>query len=112
MHGLTMASVCASSSGLMKVVSHFCASLMAAGVPLWRVNIGQHFPNPLLVAWGEVWTPDHTESYDITHESMLTDGYVGSTFEYILEKRRRQNGLTSIVRLHSPRRRHSPILPR
>lgn len=71
----------------VKVVSHFCASLMAAGVPLWRVNIGQRFANPLLVAWGVVWTPGHTESYDITHESMLTDGYVGSSFEYILEKR-------------------------
>lgn len=68
----------------VKVVSHFCSSLIEAGVPLWRVNIGQRFANPLLIAWGVVWTPDGTDSYDVTHERMLTDGYVGSSFEYIL----------------------------
>lgn len=72
----------------VKVVSHFCSSLIEAGVPLWRVNIGQRFANPLLIAWGVVWTPDGTESYDVTHETMLTDGYVGSSFEYILEHRK------------------------
>ncbi|WP_299890758.1 adenylate/guanylate cyclase domain-containing protein [uncultured Ruegeria sp.] len=71
----------------VKIVSHFCASLIDAGVPLWRVNIGQRFANPLLIAWGVVWTPDGTESYDVTHERMLTDGYVGSAFEYVLEHR-------------------------
>lgn len=72
----------------VKVVSHFCASLIEAGVPLWRANIGQRFANPLLIAWGVVWTPDGTESYDVTHETMLTDGYVGSSFEYILAHRK------------------------
>lgn len=69
----------------VKVVSHFCASLIEAGVPLWRVNIGQRFANPLLIAWGVVWKPEGTESYDVTHETTLTDSYVGSSFEYILE---------------------------
>lgn len=36
----------------VKVVSHFCTTLIEAGVPLWRVNIGQRFANPLLIAWG------------------------------------------------------------
>ncbi len=72
----------------VKVVSHFCLSLRAAGVPLWRVNIGQRFANPLLVAWGIVWTPEGTDIYDVTHERMLTDGYVGSSFEYILKHRK------------------------
>ena len=36
--------------------AHFCTELIDAGVPLWRVNIGQRFANPLLVAWGVVWT--------------------------------------------------------
>ncbi|WP_299984334.1 adenylate/guanylate cyclase domain-containing protein [uncultured Ruegeria sp.] len=70
------------------IVSHFCTSLIEAGVPLWRVNIGQRFANPLLIAWGVVWTPQGTDSYDVTHARMLTDGYVGSSFEYILENRR------------------------
>ncbi len=64
----------------VKVVSYFCAFLIEAGVPLWRVNIGQRFANPLLIAWGVVWTPDGTDSYDVTHETMLTEGYVGSSF--------------------------------
>ncbi|PSL21593.1 adenylate/guanylate cyclase domain-containing protein [Shimia abyssi] len=70
------------------VVTHFCETLIAAGVPFWRVNIGQRFANPLLIAWGIVWTPDSTDAYDVTHERMLTDGYIGSSFEYILKHRR------------------------
>lgn len=76
------------SNDPVKVVSQFCTSLIEVGVPLWRVNIGQRFANPLLIAWGVVWTPEHTEVYDVTHERMLTDGYVGSSFEYILKHRR------------------------
>ncbi|WP_170387585.1 adenylate/guanylate cyclase domain-containing protein [Ruegeria atlantica] len=72
----------------VKVVSQFCSSLVEAGVPLWRVNIGQRFANPLLIAWGVVWTPNGTDSYDVTHETTLTDGYVGSSFEYILANRK------------------------
>ena len=72
----------------IKVVSHFCATLTEAGIPLWRVNIGQRFANPLLIAWGVVWTPDGTESYDVTHATMLTDGYIGSAFEYIIKNQR------------------------
>ena len=76
------------SGNPVKVVSHFCTSLIDAGVPLWRANIGQRFANPLLIAWGVVWTPEETETYDVTHEITLTDSYVGSSFEYILEHRK------------------------
>lgn len=76
------------SNDPIKVVSHFCSTLIDAGVPLWRVNIGQRFANPLLIAWGVVWTPDVTETYDVTHARMLTDSYIGSAFEYILENQR------------------------
>ncbi|MCV2890815.1 adenylate/guanylate cyclase domain-containing protein [Ruegeria aquimaris] len=72
----------------IEIVSHLCTALTDAGVPLWRVNIGQRFANPLLIAWGVVWTPDGTEVYDVTHARMLTDGYIGSAFEYILENQR------------------------
>jgi adenylate cyclase len=72
----------------VRVVSHFCSTLIDAGVSLWRANIGQRFANPLLIAWGVVWTPDGTESYDVTHARMLTDGYIGSAFEYILANQR------------------------
>lgn len=72
----------------VKVVSHYCEVLVGCGVPLWRVNIGQRFANPLLIAWGVIWTPNGTDTYDVTHARMLTDGYVGSAFEYILENQR------------------------
>ncbi len=72
----------------IKVVSHFCAAMVAAGVPFWRVNIGQRFASPLLIAWGVVWRPDGTSVYEVTHARMLTDGYVGSSFEYIMEHRK------------------------
>ncbi len=76
------------SNDPIKVVTHFCATLSDAGVPLWRVNIGQRFANPLLIAWGIVWTPEGTETYDVTHARMLTDGYLGSAFEYIMDNDR------------------------
>ena len=72
----------------MKVVAHFCSTLIASGVPLWRVNISQRFANPLLLAWGVVWTPDGTEIYDVTHTQMLTNSYIGSGFEYIFVNQR------------------------
>jgi adenylate cyclase len=69
----------------LKVVAHFCSTLIQSGVPLWRANISQRFANPLLLAWGVVWTPDGTEIYDVTHARMLTNDYIGSGFEYIFE---------------------------
>ncbi len=89
------------------VVSHYCAMLLDAGVPLWRVNIGQRFANPLLIAWGVVWTPDGTETYDVTHELMLTDDYIGSAFEYIFEN---QRPLHKSLRGLDPAKDHSSFL--
>lgn len=80
-HWMTTVGRC--SDDPILVVSHFCSALIDMGVPLWRVNIGQRYANPLLIAWGVVWTPDGTEAYDVTHATMLTDDYVGSAFEYI-----------------------------
>lgn len=71
------------SNDPIKVVSHFCETLAEAGAPLWRVNIGQRFANPLLIAWGMVWTPEKTEIYEVTHIRMLTDDYIGSSFEHL-----------------------------
>lgn len=72
----------------MKVVAHFCSTLIESGVPLWRANISQRFANPLLLAWGVIWTPDGTEIYDVTHARMLTTDYIGSGFEYIFQNQR------------------------
>lgn len=71
-----------------KIVDQYCRALIAAGVPLWRINIGQRFANPLLIAWGVVWTADGAESYEVTHALMLTEDYIGSSFEYVMENDR------------------------
>lgn len=72
----------------IKVVTHFCATLIDAGVPLWRVNISQRFANPLILAWGIVWTPEGTDTYEVSHAQMLTTDYIGSAFEYIFENQK------------------------
>lgn len=95
------------SNDPIKVVSHFCSTLIDAGVPLWRANIGQRYANPLLIAWGVVWTPDGTETYDVTHASMLTDSYVGSSFEYIFEN---QRPLHKSLRDLDPEKEHASYL--
>jgi len=72
----------------LKVVDHFCSTLIEVGVPLWRANVSQRFANPLLLAWGIVWTPEGTEIYEVTHAQMLTIDYIGSGFEYIFKNQR------------------------
>ena len=32
--------------------------LLAVGVPLWRLRMGQSVANPLISAWGVIWTRD------------------------------------------------------
>ena len=91
----------------VKVVSYFCSTLVGLGVPLWRVNIGQRFANPLLIAWGVIWTPDNVETYDVTHATMLTDDYIGSSFEYIMEN---QKPLHKSLQNLDPDNEHSSYL--
>ena len=68
------------------IVDGYARRLIEAGVPLSRANIAQRFANPLLVAWGVVWTPENSTEYDVTHAMLDTDSYVGSPFEYVLTK--------------------------
>ncbi len=70
------------------VVDHYANRLVEAGVPLARANIAQRFANPLLVAWGVIWTPESSTEYDVTHAMLDTASYVGSPFEYVLTKER------------------------
>jgi len=65
------------------IVEGYSARLVEAGVPLSRANIAQRFANPLLVAWGVIWTPEETSQYDVTHQMLETSSYVGSPFEYV-----------------------------
>ncbi|MEO0329990.1 MAG: adenylate/guanylate cyclase domain-containing protein [Pseudomonadota bacterium] len=66
------------------IINGYITRLVEAGIPLSRANIAQRFSNPLLVAWGVIWTPDGTAEYDVTHAMLDTDSYKGSAFEYVL----------------------------
>jgi hypothetical protein len=37
------------------IVTEYCERLLAAGVPLWRVRVGQRLANPLIGVWGVKW---------------------------------------------------------
>ena len=70
------------------LVDAFCRRLIAAGVPLQRVRIGQSITHPLLSAWGVVWTPDKGgESYVIDRKVLATATFVGSPFEAVIRSR-------------------------
>jgi adenylate cyclase len=72
------------------LIEGFCRRLLAAGVPLWRLRAGQRLANPLLSAWGVVWTRDGSgdEEYVITRDTLGTGAYFGSPFQYVVERRR------------------------
>ena len=36
----------------VEIVAQTCDRLVATGIPLWRVRVGQRLINPLLGAWG------------------------------------------------------------
>ncbi len=67
-----------------KIVEGYVSRLVSAGVPVSRANIAQRFANPLLVAWGVIWTPEGSTEYDVTHATLDTISYIGSPFEYVL----------------------------
>lgn len=67
-----------------RIVESYVSRLKAAGVPIARANIAQRFANPLLAAWGVIWTPENSTEYDVTHAMLETVSYVGSPFEYVL----------------------------
>ena len=70
------------------IVRGYCDRLLAMGVPLSRVRIGQSYANPLLSAWGIVWTPDRTKRYNVAAEVLETPAWQGSPFEHVVTTRR------------------------
>jgi adenylate cyclase len=62
--------------------------LVAAGVPLSRMRLGQRLANPLLSAWGVIWTPaTGGEEYTVRRAQLATDEYRGSPFQHVVETR-------------------------
>ncbi|NKW78516.1 adenylate/guanylate cyclase domain-containing protein [Rhodobacteraceae bacterium R_SAG7] len=67
-----------------KIVGTYCSVLVSLGVPLTRVRIAQSYLNPLLSAWGIIWTPEKTERYTVRATVLDTSAWRGSPFEYVI----------------------------
>lgn len=63
--------------------------LVEAGIPLLRVRIGQSVANPLISAWGVIWSRGSgPEDYTIPRGMLATDSYKGSPFEQVILTRK------------------------
>lgn len=69
------------------VAEGYVRRLAAAGVPLSRARFGQRLANPLLSAWGVIWTPEETSEYTITRATLETGSWEGSPFQQVLADR-------------------------
>ncbi len=70
------------------IVKGYCEGLVALGVPLARARIAQNYSNPLLSAWGIIWTPEETRRYTVKTTVLATSAWHGSPFEYVVTNRR------------------------
>jgi adenylate cyclase len=70
------------------IVSGLVDRLVATGIPLWRVRIGQRVANPLIAAWGAVWSREGgAELYTIERRILSTASYHNSPFEQVITSR-------------------------
>jgi adenylate cyclase len=66
------------------IVTGLVERLVAAGIPLLRVRIGQRVSNPMISAWGVIWSRgDGVQLYTIPRAMLDTGSYRGSPFEAI-----------------------------
>jgi adenylate cyclase len=71
-----------------EIVGGLAARLVAAGIPLRRVRIGQSVANPLISAWGVIWTSGgEAERYTVPRGMLATDSYRGSPIERVVVSR-------------------------
>ncbi len=70
------------------IVKGYCEGLAALDVPLARARIAQNYSNPLLSAWGIIWTPEETRRYTVPTTVLSTSAWHGSPFEYVVTQRR------------------------
>jgi len=62
--------------------------MLSAGVPLWRVRVGQRLANPLIGAWGVIWQRGSgAEEYTVPRSMLATHSYTGSPFEHVVKTR-------------------------
>ncbi|SLN35076.1 Adenylate cyclase 1 [Falsiruegeria litorea R37] len=69
------------------IVRGYCQALVDMGVPLARVRVAQQYSNPILSAWGIIWTPQNTEKYVVPSTILDTSAWKGSPFEHVITTR-------------------------
>lgn len=72
----------------IEIVKHYCEGLVELGVPLARARIAQTYSNPLLSAWGVIWTPTETHRYMVPSHLLQTTAWYGSPFEFVVTNRK------------------------
>ena len=71
-----------------EIVGGLAERLVEAGVPLLRVRIGQQVANPLISAWGVIWSRGSgPETYTVPRGMLATGSYQGSPFERVAKTR-------------------------
>lgn len=72
-----------------EIVGGLAMRLVSAGIPLFRVRIGQTVANPLISAWGVIWSRSGGSSnYTVPRGMLATDSYKGSPFEQVVLTRK------------------------
>jgi adenylate cyclase len=73
----------------LELIDRFGHQLIELGVPLWRLRAGQRIANPLVSAWGVIWTRDgsDTHEYVVARTTFSTGAYYGSPFQHVVERR-------------------------
>ncbi|MDX8483417.1 adenylate/guanylate cyclase domain-containing protein [Mesorhizobium sp. VK24D] len=71
------------------IVGGLSERLVAAGVALKRVRIGQRLSNPMIGVWGVIWTRgEGAVLYTRPRTTFSTPFYYGSPFQVVIEQRR------------------------
>ncbi|WP_205772468.1 hypothetical protein [Microvirga calopogonii] len=74
----------------VEIVAQTCERLVGAGIPLWRVRVGQRLINPLIGAWGVIWKREMgAEEYTVPRSVLATSAFTGSPFEHVIKTRTR-----------------------
>jgi adenylate cyclase len=71
------------------IVGGLVERLIAAGIPLWRMRIGQRVANPMIGAWGVTWNrSEGVQLYTVPRSMLDTSAYHGSPFQAVMATRK------------------------
>jgi adenylate cyclase len=68
------------------VTSGLAERMVSIGIPLHRLRIAMRVDNPLLTAWGIIWSPEtYAELFTISHALRDSPTYFGSPSQHVME---------------------------